>query len=76
MAAVETKEEMRKSNLYFEKSSVTKRVGVNFGGYGKPYLPPTIEYSTSLVHLIGPDSFRFFSIFGRPHKFLYTPAHI
>ena len=75
MVAVETKEEMRKSILFFEKSSVTKRVGLNFGGYGKPYLPPTIEYGTSLVDLIGPDSFRFFSIFGMPYKFLYAPAH-
>ena len=68
MVAVETKEEMRKSILFFEKSSVTKRVGLNFGGYGKPYLPPTIEYGTSLVDLIGPDSFRFFSIFGMPYN--------
>ena len=75
MVAVETKEEMRKSIIFFEKTSVTKRVGLNFGGYGKPYLPPTIEYGTSLVDLIGLDSFRFFSIFGMPYKFLYAPAH-
>ena len=49
MVAIETKEEMSKSILFFEKTSVTKRVGLNFGGYGEPYLPPTIEYGTSLV---------------------------
>ena len=75
MVAVETKEEMRKSILFFEKTSVTKRVELNFGGYGKPCLPPTIEYGTSIVDLIGPGSFRFFSIFGMPCKFLNAPAH-
>ena len=75
MIAVEIKEEMRKSVFFFENTSVTKRIGLNFGKYGKPYLPPTIEYGTSLIDLIGPGSFRFFIIFGMPYKFLHISAH-
>lgn len=69
-----TKEDMRKALLCQEGTEVTKRVGLNHGGYGKPHLPPVPDSSTALVDLIGPDSSRFFTIIGLPYQFIHTSA--
>lgn len=74
MVSEEIKDEMRMSLLRYEITDITKRVGLSYGGYGKPYLPSIPESGTSLVDLIGPDSFRFFTILGLPYQFLHIPA--
>ncbi|XP_076051906.1 uncharacterized protein LOC143031670 isoform X1 [Oratosquilla oratoria] len=67
----ETKEEMRKALPSQERTEVTKRVGLDHSGYGKPRLPPAPESNANLVDLVGPDSSWFFSM---PCQFLHKPA--
>ena len=59
MVSEETKDEMRQYLLCHETTDITKRVGLSYGRYGKPYLPPVPKSGTSLADLIGPDSFSF-----------------
>lgn len=68
------KKDMRKALLANENVVATKRVGLQHGGYGKPYLPSVPEKGTALADLIGPDSWRFFTILGMPHQFLHSPV--
>ena len=65
---------MRQYLLCHETTDITKRVGLSYGRYGKPHLPPVPKSGTSLADLIGPDLFRFFTIMGLSYRFLHIPA--
>ena len=65
---------MRKAVLCHKRTEVTKRVGLDHGGYGKPHLPPVPESNANLADLVGPDSSRIISILGIPCQFLHKPA--
>ena len=67
-----TKENMRKAIISYKGSKICKRVGLNHGGYGKPYLPPISEGNTSIVELVGPESCHFFEILGLPYQFIHS----
>ena len=62
MVSVEMKEEMRMSILNYKDTTITTRTGLEFGEYGKPCLSSIPENKASLLNLIGPDSFKFFTI--------------
>ena len=62
MVSVEMKEEMRMSILSYKDTTITTRIGLEFGEYGEPCLPSIPENKASLLNLIGPDSFKVFTI--------------
>ena len=66
------KEEIRLNLIRQEKIASTNRVGLKYGRYGKPFLPPLPAAGTTLAELVGPDSFLFFKTIGLPYNFINT----
>ena len=67
----EIKEEMRMKLQLCAGETSTKRIGLESGGFGKPFLPSLPEKDTSPASLIGVDSWRYFSITGIKCDFLH-----